>query len=49
MPPSNAGYAYTAYGAAAAIYGVYAFSIWWRARRLAERQRAAAPASPEHR
>lgn len=45
--PSNAGYAYAAYGAAAAIYAVYAFSIWWRARRLAERQRGAASESAE--
>ena len=37
MPPDNAGYAYAAYAAAAAIYAGYAFSLWWRARRLAAR------------
>jgi hypothetical protein len=37
MPPNNAGYAYAAYAAAAAIYAGYACSLWWRARRLTAR------------
>jgi hypothetical protein len=38
MPPDNAGYMYAAYAAAGVIYGAYALSIWWRARRIARRR-----------
>ena len=34
MIPDNAGYYHAAYIAAAAIYGLYAASIWWRGRRV---------------
>jgi len=33
--PDNSGYYHAAYIAAAAIYSLYAASIWWRARRTA--------------
>ena len=33
MIPDNAIYFEVAYAAAAIIYGAYAVSIWWRARR----------------
>jgi hypothetical protein len=46
MPPQNAGYMYTAYAAAAVIYGGYALSIWLRARGLARRVRKQADAPP---
>lgn len=39
MPPQNAGYAYTAYTAAAVIYLSYAVSLWWRRRKLRARLR----------
>ena len=32
--PDNAGYFHAAYVAAAAIYLLYAASLWWRARGL---------------
>ena len=32
--PDNAGYFHAAYIAAAAVYLLYAASLWWRARRL---------------
>jgi len=44
MPPQNAPYMYAAYVAAAVLYGGYALSIWWRARRLANRARG--PSGP---
>jgi hypothetical protein len=34
MIPDNAIYFEAAYVAAAIIYGAYAVSIWWRARRF---------------
>lgn len=34
MIPDNAIYFEVAYVAAAIIYGAYAVSIWWRARRF---------------
>jgi len=37
--PQNAGYMYAAYAAAGIIYGGYALSIWWRARRITRRDR----------
>ena len=40
MPPQNARYMYVAYGAAIAIYTLYAVSIWWRARALVRRAHA---------
>jgi hypothetical protein len=39
MPPSNAGYLYAAYTAAATVYGLYALTLWRRARRTRERLR----------
>ena len=33
MTPDNAGYYHAAYAATAAIYILYAVSIWWRRRR----------------
>jgi hypothetical protein len=32
--PDNAGYYHAAYAAAAAVYVLYAISIWWRARKV---------------
>ena len=39
MPPSNSQYLYAAYIATALIYSGYAWSIWWRARQVAHRER----------
>ena len=36
--PENAGYYHAAYAAAAAIYTLYALSIWWRMRALRGRR-----------
>ena len=41
--PDNAGYFHAAYLAAAAIYLLYAASLWWRARRVRERRDARLP------
>jgi hypothetical protein len=30
--PQNAGYYHAAYLAAALVYGLYSFSLWWRLR-----------------
>ena len=37
--PENATYMYAAYGVAAAVYGLYAVSLWRRGRRVRERLR----------
>lgn len=39
MPPENSSYMYAAYAIAAAIYGLYAVSLWRRRRRLQQRLR----------
>lgn len=40
--PDNAAYYHAAYVAAAALYGGYALTLWWRAKRIRERAREAA-------
>ena len=37
--PDNATYYYLAYGAAGAIYALYALSLWSRARKLVAQER----------
>lgn len=34
MTPENSGYYYAAYVLVTALYALYAFSIWWRGRRV---------------
>ena len=41
MPPDNASYMYAAYAVAAAVYGLYALTLWRRRRRVDERLRQA--------
>lgn len=38
MTPDNAIYYQAAYAAAAAIYGLYAASLWWRSRAVTRRE-----------
>ena len=40
--PENAAYYHAAYISAAALYGGYALTLWWRAKRIRERAREAA-------
>lgn len=42
MTPDNAAYYHAAYIAAAVLYSLYAGSLWWRSRRLSERERTLA-------
>jgi Flp pilus assembly protein TadB len=39
MPPNNSAYMYAAYVVAAAIYALYALSLWRRRRRAQARLR----------
>ena len=39
MPPDNSSYMYAAYAVAAAVYGLYALTLWRRRRRVDERLR----------
>ena len=47
MPPDTSGYMYAAYLVAAAIYALYALSLWRRRRAVRARLRALERASAQ--